>query len=311
MLNLFKKDKKNSKHFQTLSEQLEKRKSIVLEEFKGKHKEAISWAKKKGIKPSEIAQKGAKGLAVTVATSAMVLSAGVAPSGQLPSKELEVKKEINRQVAGSDVEVLIKARKDVSPQVKKALSRVNLYDEKKIEKQLSKILKVPVKAQLDGIRLNATYGIMGYESHLARFPGDNLSTHFQSEVEYKRFAKASMAGGPGAWGYIAPSQKDLTSKDIEKEKYYLVAQTFLSPNWGTSQAKDWFRHRKMVVVNPQNGRVAIGVLEDAGPEKSTGRAFGGSPEIFEELDLFNSGPRVLMYFVDDPKDNISLGRYGI
>ena len=104
---------------------------------------------------------------------------------------------------------------------------------------------------------------------------------------------------------------EICSRDIEREKYYLVSQTWLSPNWRTSEVKQWFRHRKMLVVNPHNGRVAVGVLEDAGPEERTGRKFGGSPEIFEELDLFNTGPNILMYFVDDPKDQIPLGRYGI
>jgi hypothetical protein len=311
MLEALRKKKKESKHLRSLSKQLEKRKAGVLQEFEGKHKEVVTWAKKKGIKTEEVAQKGAKGLAAGVATSAMVFSAGAAPSDQLPSKELQNKKEINRQISEPEIKTSVKARKDVTEQVKKTLGGVGLYDENTITKKLSKALKVPVKAELDGIRLNATYGIMGYESHLTRFPGDNLSTHFHSDIEYRRFASAGMAGGPGAWGYITPSRQALTTKDIEREKYYLVAQTFLSPNWGSPGVKEWFRHRKMIVVNPVNGRVVVGVLEDAGPEVKTGSQFGGSPEIIEELDLFSTGSNVLMYFVDDPKDQIPLGRYGI
>ncbi len=111
------------------------------------------------------------------------------------------------------------------------------------------------------------------------------------------------------WGYI--EQDSLTQKDVEKEKYYLVAQTFLSPNWGSSEVKAWFRHRKIVVVNPQNGQVMVGVLEDAGPEPSTGNSFGGSPEVMEVLGFPGGGSNVLFYFVDDPKDQIPLGSYGI
>ncbi len=311
MLNIFKKNKKETNHFRALSTHLEKKKLGVLAEFKGKHKEVIAWGRKKGIKPAEIAQKGAKGLAAGIATSAMVLSVGVAPTGQITAGDLEPKKEISKQISGSEIKSSIKAREDVTAKVKSALKGENLNDEKKMEKFLSSILKITIKSELDGIRLNATYGSVGYESHLSRYPGDNILAHFQSNVEAKRFSKANMAGGPGAWGYIASSKRTLTQKDIDREKYYLVAQTWLSPNWGTSEVKQWFRHRKMVVINPQNGRVAVGVLEDAGPEERTGRKFGGSPEIFEELDLFNTGPKVLMYFVDDPKDQIPLGRYGI
>ena len=311
MLNIFKKNKKETPHFQALSTHFEEKKSGILAEFKGKHKEVVAWGKKKGIKSNEIAQKGAKGLAAGIATSAMIMSAGVAPVGQIPARDLEPKKEISKQINDLDIKSSIKAREDITAQVKNALMGINLSDEKQMEKILTKILKAPVKAELAGIRLNATYGIMGYESHLSRYPGDNISTHFQSDIEAKRFPKTNMAGGPGAWGYIASRKNTLSQKDIDREKYYLVAQTWLSPNWGSSSVKAWFRHRKMVVVNPQNGHVAVGVLEDAGPEENTGRKFGGSPEVFEELDLLSTGPYVLMYFVDDPKDQIPLGRYGI
>jgi hypothetical protein len=306
-----KRKQKESEHFKTLSAKLEKKKEEVLEEFQDKHKEVTRWAKRKGVKAEEVARKGARGLAAGVATSAMVLSAGVVPSSQLPNKNLKHQKEIKRDVSDIDIKSKVKARKDVTDDVKNTLKGVDLYDEEEISKRLSKVLKIPVKPKLDGIRLNATYGIMGYESHLTRYPGDNLATHFHSEEDYKKFASAAMAGGPGAWGYISPSGESMTTKDIEREKYYLVAQTFLSPNWGPPQVKSWFRHRKMVVVNPVNGMVVVGVLEDAGPEVSTGRKFGGSPEVISELDLFSTGSNVLMYFVDDPKDQIPLGRYGI
>lgn len=308
---LFKKKRKESKHFKALSKKLEKRKEEVLEEFKGKHKEVTRWAKKKGIKAEEVARRGARGLTAGVATSAVVLSAGAGPSGALPNKNAADQKEIKRDISDIDIKSKVKARKDVTDEVKKTLVGVSLYDEKVISTRLSKVLEVPVKQELDGIRLNTTYGIMGYESHLSRYPGDNLAAHFHSEEDYKRYANAGMAGGPGAWGYIASSRQSLTSKDIEREKYYLVAQTFLSPNWGSPEVKQWFRHRKMVVANPQNGRVVVGVLEDAGPEVSTGNSFGGSPEVISELDLFSTGSNVLMYFVDDPKNEIPLGRYGI
>ncbi|MCH7541455.1 hypothetical protein IH981_01600 [Patescibacteria group bacterium] len=302
---------KRTQHFKDLSKKLEEKKSQALEDFKEKHREVTAWTKKKGIKADEIVGKGARGLATGVATGAMVLSAGTVPSGELPSKGLSDQKEINRDISDTDIEAVIKARKDVTPAVKKTLSGVSLYDEKKISKLLSDTLQIPVTAQLTGIRLNTTYGIMGYESHLSRYPGDNLYSHFYSNIEFQTFSKAGMAGGPGAWGYMVPNRNALRNKDIEREKYYLVAQTFLSPNWGPASVKQWFRHRKMVVVNPKNGVVVVGVLEDAGPQEKTERSFGGSPEVIEELGLRKTGPHVLMYFVDDPNDKIPLGRYGL
>ncbi|HEX7456091.1 MAG TPA: hypothetical protein VF303_01320 [Candidatus Nanoarchaeia archaeon] len=306
-----KKERKKSKYFRVLSTKLEKKKEEVLEELQEKHKEVARWAKKKGIKVEEIAHRGARGLTAGIATSAIVLSAGATQSGELPRKDLRNQKEIRRDVSDVGIRSGVKARKDVTGEVGETLQGVNPYNEKEISKRLSKVLKIPVKAELDGIRLNTTYGIMGYESHLSCYPGDNLSTHFHSDTEFRKFAGAGMAGGPGAWGYLAPNREALSTKEIEREKYYFVAQTFLSPNWGTPAVKNWFHHRKMVVVNPKNGVVVIGVLEDAGPEPWTGSSFGGSPEVVEELDLAHTGPHVLMYFVDDPKDQIPLGRYGI
>ncbi len=301
--------KKQSKHFQALSKRLEQRKAIHLKEFKEKHKAATLWAKKRGIKPEELASKSARGLAAGVAAGAMILSSG-APSISAPTTEMPDQKELRRDVSGA-IETTVGAKKDVSPLVKKVLSGANLYDEKTLTKKLSSLLKIPVKAELGGIRLNTAYGIIGYESHLIRYPGDSLTEHFQSDIESRKFGRFGMAGGPGAWGYLAKSKGALIAKDIEREKYYLVAQTFLSPNWGSAEVKEWFRHRKMVVINPQNGSVVVGVLEDAGPDPSTGSSFGGSPEVMEVLGFSGSGSHVLMYFVDDPKDKIPLGSYGL
>lgn len=306
----FKKEKKKSRQFEALSERLEEKKTAHLEEFKEKHKAAVAWAKRKGVKTEDLVSRSARGLAAGVAAGAMILSSPVPMVGQIQNLEKN-KNEHKRDISEAEMKATVIAKEDVRPRVKQALGDTDMYDEKKVSKNLSEALGVPVKPELDGIRLNKTYGVIGYESHLTRYPGDNISTHFQSSRDYELYSHASMAGGPGAWGYIAPSRKAMTQKDVEREKYYLVAQTFLSPNWGTPEVKEWFRHRKMVVVNPRNGIVIVGALEDAGPEPSTGNTFGGSPEVMEALDFHGGGSNVLFYFVDDPKDEIPLGVYGL
>lgn len=309
MFWLFKKKKTESEHFTALSKKLEKRKVEHVEAIKNKHRIVVNWAKKKGIKADEIATKSAKGLATGVAAGAMILSSGVSPVANV--QNANDTGEIKKDIGDMEIKAKIISRQDVTPKLKNYLKDVNPSNEEKITRDLSKMLGVPVKAQLDGIRLNKTYGIIGYESHLTRYPGETLQTHFHSKLDYNKYSQASMAGGPGAWGYIALSQSDLTASDIEREKYYLVAQTFLSPNWGSPQVKEWFHHRKMVVINPNSGVAVVGVLEDAGPEPSTGNSFGGSPEVMEELGFPGGGSNVYFYFIDDPKDQIPLGRYGI
>jgi len=298
--------KKESKQFKELAAKLQKRRNTLLAEFKSKNKEVVDWARHRQINVEDIVSKGARTLAATFATGAVLLSSGAAQISHAPEN-----KETRRDVSEGNILAFLNAKKDTSDKVKKILNSTRASDEKAVTEKLSSELNIKIVPELDGIRLNKTSGIIGYESHLTRYPGDNILTHFETSGDYQKFSHASMAGGPGAWGYIAPSRQALTEKDIEMERYYLVAQTWLSPNWGSPATKQWFRGRKMIVINPQNGQAVVGVLEDAGPDIHTGRAFGGSPEVMEDLGFSGGGSNVLMYFVDDPTDQVPLGRYGI
>jgi len=306
-MNLFERRKKESKSFKLLSQKVEEKRQVALGEIKNKHKGVLSWAKQKGIKVEDLVAKGTRGIATGAATGAIILTSGLRPVAEPPSQKIAASKELEEELYMASLE----AKKDIRGQVKKDLGGIGYQDSENVAKNLTKSLNIPLKTKLEGIRLNTSYGIIGYESHLTRYPGDNLTTHFETDTDYGRYAHASMAGGPGAWGYIANSKDSLTKKDIERERYYLVAQTFLSPNWGGPKIKQWFRHRKFAVVNPQNGRVVIGTLEDAGPDPITGRNFGGSPEVMEALGFGGGGSYVYMFFVDDPKDEIPLGVYGL
>lgn len=307
MFNLFGSNRnKNTKHLKKLAKKFQEKRQLAADELESKHKDALKWAKKKGIKTEDLVSKGARGLAAGAATSAMVITSGLRP----PAQNVE-NPSIEKELQGESLSTSLEAKKDVSRQVREALNQIPGANSEQAAKSLSQILKIPLKTSLNGISLNTSYGIVGYESHLTRYPGDNISTHFETTGDFQRFSHAAMAGGPGAWGYIAPSQQALKRKDIERERYYLVAQTFLSPNWGRPGVKEWFRHRKMALVNPATGKVVIGALEDAGPEVWTGRSFGGSPEVMEALGFGGGGSQAYMFFVDDSGDKIPLGSFGL
>ena len=174
----------------------------------------------------------------------------------------------------------------------------------KIEDLISQNTNIKVKATLDGQSLNHNVGYIGFEQHLARYPGDTLSGHDDLQ-------EAGMAPGRGAFGYFAKDSQDFSTKAYLQEKYYCVVQTLYLPNWNTDyrQLKDWYAFRKMLVVNPVNGNAIVCAIGDAGPAEWTGKQFGGSPETMQYLDL-NNGPKkglVLMLFVDDPNNNVPLG----
>ena len=163
---------------------------------------------------------------------------------------------------------------------------------------------IHASAELEGNRLNTDYGFIGAEQHLPRFPRD-------TEREHDAFPEQGITPGRGAWGYFAPSKDQLTPDLIAKEKYYVAVQTLYLPDWETrlSYLRDWYKYRKVVVANPRTGRAIVAAVADSGPAYWTGKHFGGSPEVMnylESKDGRQKGP-VILFFVDDPADQVPLG----
>lgn len=162
-------------------------------------------------------------------------------------------------------------------------------------------------SRLDGNYLNHAYGFIGAEQHLPRYPGDRAALH-------DAYVQAGITPGRGAWGYFAPSQKALTPDLIQKEKYYVAVQTLYIPDWNKrfKELRDWYKYRKVLVVNPVNGKVMVACIADAGPASWTGKQFGGSPEVMGYLNLKDGRQRgkVFILFVDDPEDRLTLGPIG-
>lgn len=181
---------------------------------------------------------------------------------------------------------------------------LNDSQETKISKIFHEVYGIHASAVLEGEKLNRSYGLIGAEQHLPRYPGDTAEAHGQ-------FIGSGITPGRGAWGYFAQSKAQLTPELIEKEKYYVAVQTLYLPDWNTRLAylRDWYKHRKVLVVNPENGRAIVAVVADSGPAAFTGKHFGGSPEVMaylERKDGRQRGP-VILFFVDDPQDQVPLG----
>jgi hypothetical protein len=138
-----------------------------------------------------------------------------------------------------------------------------------------------------------------------------MATHFATADEAASYTASGMAPGRGAWGYFVPDGAQMTQKDSDREKYYIAVQTFLAPGFA-SNVRDYynfFRFRKMLVVNPENGKAIVADIGDAGPAVWTGKQLGGSPEVMSYLDRHDGAARgpVLYFFIDDPNDTIPLG----
>lgn len=235
----------------------------------------------------------------------MLLSAPAQP--QLPSPGFTMSRD--DILTNFDANVLL--AQSLSDKIPKEIRPLDLSEEREITEILSKNFGFSVTAEIDDIRINRNYGLIGGEQHLYRYPGDNLYAHADTTLDFAKFGEAGMASNLGAWGYFASSKKDFHGIDKQRERYYLAVQTFLVPGFAENFGKfrDFFKYRKMLVVNPQTGQAVVAVIGDAGPADWTGKHLGGSPEVMEALGLA-TGPRkgsVLYFFVDDPKDEVPLG----
>lgn len=173
-----------------------------------------------------------------------------------------------------------------------------------IETEIKNLTGITAKAVLENQKLNHQVGYIGYEQHLQRYPGDTIADHDEEQI-------AGIAPGLGAWGYFASQKANFTTTDYLREKYYSVAQTLYLPNWDTDFTflRDWYKYRKILIINPVNGKAVVTALGDSGPAEWTGKQFGGSPETMKALEL-HLGPRkglVLFLFVDDPDNLVPLG----
>lgn len=192
--------------------------------------------------------------------------------------------------------------KQMLPEVTRPLSR---NEEKVLEYLIKDYTGIPVKASLEGEHLNTTFGLIGAEQHLKRYPGDNMIGHGDEKYE-----RSGMAPGLGAWGYFAKSKDEMTQSLEETEKWYAVVQTLYLPDWNTRQPylKNWYKYRKVIIINVENGNAVVAAIADSGPAAWTGKQFGGSPEVMDYLGgmKYKKG-KVLIFFVDDPENKIPLG----
>lgn len=269
--------------------------------FAVSHKKAAQWLVKKHWHLPEV-RASTKLLTSASLLGTLLLSPGNYQPKILPPTNLEEKLEVGL-AKGKEVNTIL--QDDLNTLlVAEPIGRLDLKLQEEICKVIEKVLGVDACFDLDGVKLNHAYGWIAYEQHLKRFPGDNLSEHDEEQV-------AGIAPGLGGWGYFADSREQMTQKDVLREKYYVAVQTLYLPEWHlrTKQLYEWFCYRKVLVINPQNGKAVVGVVGDAGPAEWTGKQFGGSPELMRELDLHlgSRKGKVLLLFLDDGEDVVPLG----
>ncbi|OGY18185.1 MAG: hypothetical protein A2900_05180 [Candidatus Chisholmbacteria bacterium RIFCSPLOWO2_01_FULL_50_28] len=270
----------------------------------GKHPHVEKFFQDRGLDLSEIRSHSAKIIGAGALTASFLLTP---PSGikSLPVPQEIIEKLRSRSQSLPDATpkgLLVKSLREILPEKVRPLTH---DEEKLLEQIIDRLLGIKAKASLEGEHLNTTFGLIGAEQHLKRYPGDSLAAHGAGKI-----LQAGVAPGLGAWGQFAPTKAELTPSLEEKERWYAVVQTMYLPDWNRRlpYLRDWYRYRKVLIVNTQNGNTVVASIADAGPAAWTGKHFGGSPEVMFSLGgpTYKKGP-VLLFFVDDPQNQIPLG----
>jgi hypothetical protein len=180
-----------------------------------------------------------------------------------------------------------------------------------LEQQLTDMLGFEVTSELNGYHLQQSTGVMSALPHLKRFPTDTLAQH-------ELYKEAGIRAFRSSFSWFTELGQ-LTPQAIEREKYYVAVQASFLPQWQENPqlTREWFKFRKMVVINAVDQKAVVAVVGDIGPAEWMKAQFGGSPEIIREAKVWsidNKG-HVLVYFINDPTNQVPLGvhdlRYGV
>ncbi|PIZ50215.1 hypothetical protein COY29_00275, partial [Candidatus Woesebacteria bacterium CG_4_10_14_0_2_um_filter_39_14] len=239
----------------------------VRQSFSEKFPEVNRFLTEKGIDLGKIREHSAKIIGAGALTGTLLF----APPGNVkslpPLSEIISSIKSLTEDTGSDLpqKFLIDLLKGILPERARPLTQ---GEEKKLEQVFEKVIGVKTKADLEGEHLNTTYGYIGAEQHLARYPGDNIYNHPKIPS-----GDEGIAPGLGAWGYFSQSRENLTKSLEETEKWYAVVQTLYLPDWNkrAKYLREWYKYRKVLVVNTDNGNAVVAAIADSGPAAWTGR----------------------------------------
>ncbi|MEK7550702.1 MAG: hypothetical protein AAB535_02865 [Patescibacteria group bacterium] len=258
----------------------------VKKNFQDKYPDAHRFLLERGIDLAKVREHSAKIISAGALTGSLLFSTPTSIGNILPP--IEISKNLDEPMQ----KVLLDSLHAGLPQKVGPLER---SQEKSLEKIFNEVIGVKTRATLEGEHLNTTYGYIGAEQHLKRFANDSMVIHPKVREDDE-----GMAPGRGAWGYVP----------TDVEEWYAVVQTLYLPDWKSrlSYLRDWYKYRKVLIVNIKNGNAVVAAIADAGPAAWTGKHFGGSPEVMNYLggSRYKKGP-VIVFFVDDPENEVPLG----
>ncbi|MEK9178636.1 MAG: hypothetical protein AAB801_02535, partial [Patescibacteria group bacterium] len=151
-------------HYHKLKEKWTSRHEELATNLWTKHKDSIDWL-----------SKNTKQLAATSLGSLILLTSPGNPTLYLPNHE--------GQSFPMELDNKVFLISDLAKIIPDEIRELTPEEEQKIGEILSRDFGIKAESVLDGKRLNRSYGIIGAEQHLRRFPGDSMLSHFDTTDE--------------------------------------------------------------------------------------------------------------------------------
>lgn len=265
-------------------------------DFTRENPELISWSDDRGLKIEELGQASLIQEKISQIPLNSVQSEVINKFNQVKKNTPQLESEISLEEYNAIFEKLVDLL---------TLPAGELEDQSELylEQQLGDLLGFDVVAELDNQRLTHSTGFMNAEPHLKRYPNDELKNHANAP-------EAGIAQVRSAFGWFT-NHGEITPEIEKLEKYYFSLQLYHLESWSEhyKELKSWYKFRKMIVINPADRIAVVGVVGNIDHRSQLKKQFGCSPEIIREGMIWspNSQGKVLMMFVDDPKNEVPLG----
>jgi hypothetical protein len=180
---------------------------------------------------------------------------------------------------------------------------LDLQSELYLEQQISDMLGFEVTNELDGQKMLYTTGKIKALPHLRRHPTDTINNH-------KKYHYAGISQARSAFGWFM-DQGTVTDTLKQSEEYYVALQLYYFKEWAQHHKtlKQWYKYRKVVVINPFDEIAVVSKVAAIGPRIPLKYQFGASPEVIIEGKLWSrqAAGKAIVLFVDDVSDNIPVG----
>jgi hypothetical protein len=182
-----------------LRQALERHAAISEKKLRRRHPHAASWFAKRGIAAGDIRAHAAR-LASVGALTGMLLGTPLLPKGSSFGAE---------KLANAPLQTIHQLFADqLKTLLPDSVHPLNPEIEDLISQMIKEFWGIKAAAILDGERLNTSYGYMGAEQHLPRFPGDSVTQH--EGIRYH--------SGQGCVGVFCRFQKYVDGRSDTKRK---------------------------------------------------------------------------------------------